>query len=265
MKVKCDYCENYFDDELSNCPFCGGTNNHIRRGSDDVPKTIEELKEFCTKNNIPAENLKFHIGEDFKGPKAFGIYVNNNGDFVVYKNKVDGSRAIRYEGKDEAYAVNELYLKLKEIIIISKKEKKDGIQHIESNDELDKKKQWKNCFTTIGKIYLGIFSFLFIIVFIFLLLSPKNGYYEYDDQILYYQNSIWYTWDDYDSSWHPDYNLDIKPSGDNFKGEDYLTYDVGDFSDSSWYNYSSSNWDSDWDSFDNDYDFDYDYDWGSDW
>ena len=31
---------------------------------------------------------------------------------IVYKNKSDGSRAIRYQGLDEAYAVNEIYLKL---------------------------------------------------------------------------------------------------------------------------------------------------------
>ena len=32
---------------------------------------------------------------------------------MVYKNKADGSRAVRYSGPDEAYAVRELYLKLK--------------------------------------------------------------------------------------------------------------------------------------------------------
>ena len=40
--------------------------------------------------------------------------------FIVYKNKADGTRAVRYKGTDEAYAVNELYLKLKDEILNQK-------------------------------------------------------------------------------------------------------------------------------------------------
>ena len=43
----------------------------------------------------------------------FGIYRDEDGEFVVYKNKSDGSRAVRYKGLDEAFAVNELYEKLR--------------------------------------------------------------------------------------------------------------------------------------------------------
>ena len=57
---------------------------------------------------------RFFIGKDIKEPRAFGIYENSNGEFVVYKNKEDGSRAIRYTGTDEAYAVNELYYRLED-------------------------------------------------------------------------------------------------------------------------------------------------------
>ena len=56
--------------------------------------------------------MRFFIGVDYKKPKAFGIYQDGDGNFVVYKNKADGSRAIRYKGTDEAYAVHELYLKM---------------------------------------------------------------------------------------------------------------------------------------------------------
>ncbi len=34
---------------------------------------------------------------------------------IVYKNKADGSRSIRYRGPDEAYAVRALYEKLLEM------------------------------------------------------------------------------------------------------------------------------------------------------
>ena len=62
---------------------------------------------------MPLEKMRFFIGEDYKGARAFGIFQDGNGDFVVYKNKDNGQRAVRYQGKDEAYAVNEIYQKLK--------------------------------------------------------------------------------------------------------------------------------------------------------
>ena len=61
--------------------------------------------------------MHVHIGEDYKEPKAFGIYRDAaSGHFVVYKNKADGQRAVRYEGMDEAYAVNELYQKIRSMV-----------------------------------------------------------------------------------------------------------------------------------------------------
>ncbi len=77
------------------------------------PKTIDELRWFCDDHDIPAREMRFFIGEDFKEPKAFGIYQDAEGEFVVYKNKSDGSRAVRYKGPDEAFAVNEIYEKMK--------------------------------------------------------------------------------------------------------------------------------------------------------
>ena len=79
----------------------------------DRPKTIEELKAFCAEKGMPLEQMRFYIGEDFPEPRAFGIFQDENGEFVVYKNKADGTRSVRYHGTDEAYAVNELYEKLK--------------------------------------------------------------------------------------------------------------------------------------------------------
>ena len=112
MKVKCSYCGQYYDDNIAQCPNCGSPNEHLHRTSDAVPKTIEELKQYCEANGFTPERTRFFIGEDYKKPRAFGIYKDDAGEFVVYKNKADGSRAVRYRGKDEAYAVNELYERL---------------------------------------------------------------------------------------------------------------------------------------------------------
>ena len=120
MKVKCEYCSSMIDDTSDKCPYCGGINKNIRRTVNGTPKTIEELKLWYRQRNLPPEDVtRFFIGKDYKGARAFGIY--RDGDkVVVYKNKSDGSRAIRYEGTDEAYAVNELYLKLKSEILNQK-------------------------------------------------------------------------------------------------------------------------------------------------
>ena len=117
MQIKCDYCGTLNNETNKNCWNCGAPLSGNHRTSDSQPHTIEELKQWYKDMNLPPEEVtRFFIGKDIKEAKAFGIYKNNIGDFVVYKNKADGSRAIRYEGADEAYAVNELYQRLKEEI-----------------------------------------------------------------------------------------------------------------------------------------------------
>lgn len=119
-RVKCDYCGNYIDDTLLSCPNCGAPNSKLTRTTETTPKTIEQLQDWYKTMNLPPENVtRFFIDKDIKEPKAFGIYKEGT-NFIVYKNKADGSRAVRYKGSDEAYAVNELYLKLKEEILFQK-------------------------------------------------------------------------------------------------------------------------------------------------
>ena len=77
------------------------------------PRTIEELKRYCAEKHMPLERMRFFLDQDYREPRAFGIYRDGD-EFVVYKNKADGSRAVRYRGRDEAYAVRELYDKLLE-------------------------------------------------------------------------------------------------------------------------------------------------------
>ena len=122
MKIKCEYCESMFDDTLEKCPNCGAPNQNVRRSTSDQPTTIEGLKEWYAAKGLPPEDVtRFFIGKDYRGAKAFGIYKDeNSGNFIVYKNKADGTRAVRYEGTDEAYAVNELHTRLKQEILEQK-------------------------------------------------------------------------------------------------------------------------------------------------
>ena len=122
MKIQCNYCGNYFDDYLAQCPMCSAPNEGIVRTASDQPLTIEELKAWYEARQLPPyETTRFFIGIDYRQPRAFGIYKDeNSGEVIVYKNKNDGSRAVRYQGTDEAYGVNELYQRLKQEIIQQK-------------------------------------------------------------------------------------------------------------------------------------------------
>ena len=120
MKVTCDYCGVMYDDKLTNCPNCGSPNNKIDRTSNAQPKTISELQEWFRANGYDYYKTRFFIGIDYKDPKAFGIYKDDAGDFVVYKNKANGERAIRYHGSDEEYAVNEIWQRFQQEIINQK-------------------------------------------------------------------------------------------------------------------------------------------------
>ncbi len=113
MTVNCPYCGGTLRTDESKCPRCGAPNElyTLPRTAPIEPKTIEELREYCGAKDLPLDKLRFFIGEDCRQPCAYGIF--RDGDqFVVYKNKADGSRAVRYRGRDEAFAVRELYLRL---------------------------------------------------------------------------------------------------------------------------------------------------------
>lgn len=79
---------------------------------DDKPKTIEEFKVWLDEHNLwDSDTTRFFVGVNYEKPKAFGIY--RDGDNVIlYKNKADGTRVIRYSGPDEEFAVSELYDRL---------------------------------------------------------------------------------------------------------------------------------------------------------
>jgi hypothetical protein len=261
MKIKCDYCGAFIDDTDEKCSNCGAVNNHLKRSAIGIPKTIEELKQWYIEHNLPDENItRFFIGKDYKNPRAFGIYKDEvTGNFVVYKNKDTGVRSIRYEGKDEAYAVNELYMKLKEEIVNQK-------QHNVNRNNRNKKKKFRINWLTVIIIYFIIYFLLFFLISIF---SPHRGYYSYEDNYYYYQSGYWYEYDDYDGWYKTSAPEELKDNyKDYYESSSYSSYyGIDDFEDSGYYSSgsssddwdSSSSWDSDssWDSSSSD--------WSSDW
>lgn len=113
MKVTCEYCGSQIDDTAAYCPNCSASNVHMLRSANGVPKTIEELIAFCKEEKVPLAQMRFFLNENYTSPRAYGIYKDEEGNFIVYKNKGNGERIVRYRGTDEAYAVNEIYQKLR--------------------------------------------------------------------------------------------------------------------------------------------------------
>lgn len=259
MKVKCEYCGQQIDDSQKFCPACGAPMPTANRVAGGQPKTIEELKQWYIDHKLPPEQItRFFIGKDIKEPKAFGIYKSSTGDFVVYKNKSNGERVIRYQGTDEGYAVNELYQRLRSEIADQKANGRGGSNNNKNKDNGKKEG------TTIGDIISMIillpfvcpaFATVYIAIAIFIISlfdhSPAKGYYNYNGKDYYYQGSSWYSYDPVLDDWSYASNKDelneiINSDTDN----DYRTdYNEGKrFEDTNWYDSGTSDDDSDWDS-----------------
>ena len=260
MKVKCEYCGSYISDTEEKCPNCGAVNEHLQRKAIGTPTTIAELKQWYKEHDLPIQDItRFFIGVDYKEPKAFGIYQDKKtGNFIVYKNKSDGTRSIRYEGKDESYAVNEIYLKLKEEIINQKRNnlnrKSERRSYVEkANNKRPYKPNLSGCL-------MAFIIFIFILIFVTALFSrftPSRGYYSYNDSYYYYQSGTWYEYDDY-NGWYESYAPDdLKDNYSDYYESNhyYSSYGIDDFSSTDYYeapssssSSSDSDWDSDWDS-----------------
>ena len=204
MKIKCEYCDSMFDDTLENCPACGAPNANVRRSTSDQPTTIGGLMAWYDSKGLPGpEVTRFFIGQDYRGPRAFGIYKDeNSGKFIVYKNKADGSRAVRYEGTDEAFAVNELHTRLKQEILQQKAHNLNAQNYKSSFSRPSSGRRRKSSSLLTALITLfcmfGIPAALFGIVTL-KTLPAAPGYYQYGDSLYYhYDKDIWgYYSDDY--------------------------------------------------------------------
>lgn len=283
MIIKCEYCDSNISDTQAQCPYCGATNKNMQRSGNGVPKTIDELKAYCQAKNMPLDKMRFFIGEDYRGARAYGIYKDGyTGNFIVYKNKSDGSRAIRYEGTDEAYAVNEIYQKIKEETLkqanVHARNNYQGNQHGYSMSPSRMRSRF------LPKLIKNwIISLLFIIISINIVMPlifkhmlntatrQVTNYYSYDDSYYRMSNDDWYIYDSINSTWLSVDTPDWEDTSDAYKSS-YSSfcdeYDIepvyNNNDDDSYYNndYDNDSWDNDYDY--DDWDSDYG-DWDSDW
>ena len=300
-KRVCEYCGQKYDPTGLRCPHCGGPNPRAEtsrpaaeaaadgetQGKRGVkkPATIAELRDFAVEHRLPLAKMRVHLGEDYRGARAYGVYQAENGDFVVYKNKADGSRAVRYQGPDEARAVGELYDKMKELVIQQRSyqsalrgQTRSGGGGGGSGGSGGSAGSRIGGFLSRHALLITVIAVVLLLVFLFRDRDPKRGYYSYNDDSYYYQNGSWYIYEN--DSWIPA-AADAILSG-NY--DDY--YDAGSWSNGSgvqdfaqsgyydsddnggWWNNNDDNgggwnddddddgWDWDWD--------DDDWDWGDD-
>ena len=286
MNIRCEYCGQYYPENERSCPHCGAPNEGLSRRGKAVPQTIEELKAFCAAHRLPLDQMRFFIGEDYRGARAFGIYQEDDGSFTVYKNKSDGSRAVRYQGPDEAYAVNEIYQKLKSEIA---NQRRLRAQQSAAASRAPSRSTGRTQPRRKSRRWLPTWLMLVLIVIIVMTIlssfdNHRRGYYQYDGDYYYYQNNDWYRYDSGLGQWlfynAVDSALENDPDTYYESSDWSQNYGVEDFSDSGYYSsysgssssgssYSNddSDWDTDWDSDwdDDDWDWDSDDSWDSDW
>lgn len=257
----CAYCGTQLESGDEICPSCGAPNPHHVPGGEAgtrKPRTIGELRAFCDAKGMPLEKMRFFIGINEPSPRAFGIY--REGDrFIVYKNKSDGSRAVRYDGPDEAYAVNELYLKL-----LEEHRLRAGGARGRSGPERSSAGKRNNRRRTL--LVVAAVLAIMLLQFAFgKLTHRKDGYYRRGNDLYYRYGSDWYM----DSGYDDWYIVDSFPESDYgsyYAGDTYdADWGASDFRDSDTWNSlqnsgSDSDWDADYDSWDSG-----DTDWDSDW
>ena len=265
---QCRYCGSTVSSADEHCPNCGAPNEGFIPDTERrifMPKTIEELKEYCAEHGMPLLKMRFFIGEDYRDPKAFGIY-RDGSDFIVYKNKADGQRAVRYQGPDEEFAVSELFAKLLE---------ECHNRGIYPDGKLPEKsagtarRRTKKSSSLLLPVLTLIICFLVsgLVDIVSQHQHRNDGYYGIGDGTVYYR---------YGTDWY--YTYDTNDSGywyeaDEFPAADYADYALGEDWNSDWgvSNFkNSSTWaeiseshsssSSDYDSWDSD-----DTDWDSDW
>ena len=223
------------------------------KGVDQV-RSVEELLQRAAERGMPLEKMRFFINEDRKEPRCFGIYQDEyTGHWIVYKNKDDGSRSVRYAGPDEAYAAQEIWAKINSEIELRRAKIMPADPRTARMEKIKK------------GVAVGVVALLLGAFVVYEMKQPRRGYYVYNDDIIYFQNDYWYYYDDVyddwtyynppaDEDWYQDawYGKDypFEDSGDSFDHSDYYE-EPGSYSDS-----DSDIYDS-WDSGDTD--------WSSDW
>ena len=223
----------------------------------DKVNSVAELIERT--QGMPLEKMRFFINEDRREPRCFGIYQEaDSGYWVVYKNKSDGSRAVRYNGPDEAYAAQELWAKINAEIDL-RRARRPQKQKKTAADRL--------AMALIAAVMAAVIAVAGFLLVRWVSRMPSRGYYLVQEALYYWQDDDWYWYDDgawtaYDEGlayddWHGGtyYGTEypyFEDEAEAFEATDYYV-EPGDDDDAdtdadifdSW-DIGDTNWDTDW-------------------
>ncbi len=301
MANRCEYCGLYLKSDDKVCPNCGAPVPAVspapaerepesyRRG---IPRTIEELQAFCRAKNMPLGQMRFFIGQDYPAPRAFGIYRDADGDFVVYKNKSDGTRTIRYKGPNEDLAVREIYRKLQDEITQRRGSGRSVSPSAGSRGLSSDGSRPRGAIGGLRDLLLGsnlsriLTTALLVVMGVVILFfsqrfgkTLKEGYYRFDDVYYYCQNEDWYYFSPSMLEWAYAGSVDdelLNNPGRYYESPGYdESFEISSFRSSPFYTgggYSDGFDDGDdWGADDDNWDYDFDTwdsgdtDWDSDW
>ena len=151
----------------------------------EIPKTIEELKNWYHNHSLPpADITRLFIDYDYKGTCAYGIYKkSSNGEFIVYKNKPDGSRYVKYSGEDESQAVKEFFMKMISELKVQEKIKLEmqAEKKQEEKEHLELKQMIRNKYNTnqnTGSLLLVVLVVILVVAGVFYFATSKERRYK---------------------------------------------------------------------------------------
>lgn len=226
-----------------------------------IVSSVEEILEIAREKGMPLEKMRFFIGTDCREPKCFGVYQDPaTGEWVVYKNKSDGTRAERYRGTNEALAAQEIWDKLSDEVEMRRDKAGKSVTRSGPAPAGGKRKS-----RVLTRIMVAIFAVSLLPALIsFVLGRHRRGYYVHDREVYYVQDDSWYHYGS--DGWVPFYDFEDSWYEDDYVGASYDFEDASQsFEQSDYYVEPSSNDDDDWDDDDWDSWDSGDTDWDSDW
>ena len=235
--------------------------------SRDMVHSVNDILAIAEEQKMPLEQMRFFINQDYKEPKAFGIFQDPETlEWVVYKNKADGTRAERYRGFDEEYAARELFEKLESEIML-RREKYNSPERLGASSGGGKKKKSPLAMAGTGLLVAAVIGVCIAGIVSEYKDSKHRGYYRRNDQLYYFQDGSWYWFDDIDLDWEPYYGVEDESEwfDDYYYGTDYgfdnpsYSFDNSDYykdddggdwwnDDNDWggWDAGDTDWDTDW-------------------
>ena len=216
MDQKMVYRPDLAEDAEEFCPLCGAPVAPEEEPAPEpaapaqpetAPRTVTELLALCDSFEVDPAAHSFFIGKDEKDASGYGLFLDEFGDYVFYRNHTDGRRAIRYKGRDEGYAVGELYRRMKAAHVFRRpaarqeSDESSRSHHHHSHRSHRQRRKARRMRRIIAAAVAVVACIVAAVVLRWQSLQPKDGYYHYQGRYYYLQHRQWYAYDSVMDKW----------------------------------------------------------------